>query len=149
MGGFRSQLFLALADHGKYLAQRSSPTTPGMKKNYYNKKSQLSKMLFMEADIITFIKIGHLRLEGHICRMDPSSLTFRIFNKVPSGTRTKGRPKLRQTDCVEADFRGLRITNWKPAAKQTLEWKKFLKKGRKRTKLEIFIEQLIGPNPFC
>ncbi|GFS98782.1 hypothetical protein TNCV_753921 [Trichonephila clavipes] len=48
-----------------------------------------------EADVIKSIKMGRLRFAGHICRMDPSSLMFRIFNYKPTGIKTRGRPKLR------------------------------------------------------
>ncbi|GFS51257.1 hypothetical protein TNCV_3533311 [Trichonephila clavipes] len=47
--------------------------------------------------------MGRLRFTGHICRKDPSSLTFRIFNYKPIETRTRARPKLRWADCVEDD----------------------------------------------
>ncbi|GIY91788.1 hypothetical protein CEXT_187071 [Caerostris extrusa] len=52
-----------------------------------------------------------------------------IFNYVPFETRTRGRPKLRWTDCVEADVKVLRVTNWKTVAKQRLEWKKVIGKA--------------------
>ncbi|GIX88331.1 hypothetical protein CEXT_759361 [Caerostris extrusa] len=45
-----------------------------------------------------------MRFAAHICRMDPSSFTFRIFNYILFGTRTRGMPKLRWADCVKADF---------------------------------------------
>ncbi|GIY73649.1 hypothetical protein CEXT_743291 [Caerostris extrusa] len=64
--------------------------------------------VFKEADIIKFI---FMRFVGRICQIDTSSLTFGIFNYIPFGTRTKDRPKLKWTDCVEAVFRVLRVTN--------------------------------------
>ncbi|GFV67967.1 transposable element Tcb1 transposase [Trichonephila clavipes] len=63
--------------------------------------------VFKEADVIETIKTDRLRFGGHICRMDPSSLTFRIFNYKSIGTKTKGRPKLRWADCVEDGFKVL------------------------------------------
>ncbi|GFY17427.1 hypothetical protein TNCV_658401 [Trichonephila clavipes] len=60
---------------------------------------------------IKSIKIGRLRFASHIYRMEPSSLTFGIFNFKPIGTRTRGWPKLRWDDCVEDDFKVLRVTN--------------------------------------
>ncbi|GIX94386.1 hypothetical protein CEXT_756671 [Caerostris extrusa] len=57
--------------------------------------------------------------------MDPLSPTFKIINYIPFGTRTRGCLKLRWTDCVEVEFKVLRVTNWKTVAKQRSEWKKF------------------------
>ncbi|GFV24399.1 hypothetical protein TNCV_2005821 [Trichonephila clavipes] len=54
-----------------------------------------------EADVIKSIKIGSLR--------------------------TKGRSKSRWADCVEDDFKVLRVTNWKTVAKRRSEWKRVLK----------------------
>lgn len=85
--------------------------------------------LFKDSDIIKFIKIGRLRYAGHICRMDPSSLTYRIFNHKPIGTRKRGRPKLRWTDCVEEDLKILGVKNWKTTAMRRSEWGKVLRKA--------------------
>ncbi|GFW45236.1 hypothetical protein TNCV_4733441 [Trichonephila clavipes] len=52
-----------------------------------------------------------------------------IFNYKPIGTRTRGRPKLRWADCVENDFKVLRLTNWTTVAKRRLEWKRVLEKA--------------------
>ncbi|GFX69923.1 hypothetical protein TNCV_2079031 [Trichonephila clavipes] len=82
--------------------------------------------IFKEKDVIKSIKIGSLRFAGHICCMNPSSLTFRIFNYKPIGIRTRGRPKLRWAGCVEDYFKVLRVTNWRTAAKRRLEWKRVL-----------------------
>ncbi|GIY07794.1 hypothetical protein CEXT_755641 [Caerostris extrusa] len=50
-----------------------------------------------------------MEFDGHICRIDPSSLTFRMFNYIPFGIRTRGRPKLRWTECVDEDLKVLRV----------------------------------------
>ncbi|GFX43322.1 hypothetical protein TNCV_2390301 [Trichonephila clavipes] len=60
------------------------------------------------SNVIESIKIGRLKFASHICRMDPSSLTFRIFNYKPIGTRTDSRPKLRWADCVEDDSKSFK-----------------------------------------
>ncbi|GFX19230.1 hypothetical protein TNCV_3013741 [Trichonephila clavipes] len=78
---------------------------------------------FKEADVIKSIKIGRLMFAGHTCRMNPSSLTFRIFNYSPIGTKTRGKPKLRWADCEGDDLKVLRMTNWRT------EWKKILEKA--------------------
>ncbi|GFU92270.1 hypothetical protein TNCV_1338511 [Trichonephila clavipes] len=64
--------------------------------------------------------------------MDPTFLTFRIFNYKPIGTETrlqKALTKLIWADCVEDDFKILRVTNWVTVAKRRLEWKRFLEKA--------------------
>ncbi|GFW85955.1 hypothetical protein TNCV_1967631 [Trichonephila clavipes] len=72
---------------------------------------------------IKSIKIGRLRFAGHFCGVDPS------INYRPFGTRTRGRPKLRWADCVEDNFKVLRVTNWRTVAKRRLEWKRILEKA--------------------
>ncbi|GIY21371.1 hypothetical protein CEXT_592201 [Caerostris extrusa] len=52
-----------------------------------------------------------MRFAGYIYRMDPSSFTLYTF-----GTRTRDWVRLRRTDCVEADFKILRLTNWETVA---------------------------------
>ncbi|GFY15386.1 hypothetical protein TNCV_1571971 [Trichonephila clavipes] len=85
-----------------------------------NDKFELHKV-FKEANVLKSIKLSQLRYACDICRIDPSSSTFRICNYKPIGTR--GRPKLRWTDCVEDAFKVLKVTNRKTAPKRRLEWK--------------------------
>lgn len=85
--------------------------------------------LFKEANIVNYIKICRLRFAGHVCRMDPSSLTSRIFNYKPISNRSRGRPKLRWTDCVEEDFNVLKVTNWRTVASQRTRWRNVLRKA--------------------
>ncbi|GFY11550.1 hypothetical protein TNCV_4230191 [Trichonephila clavipes] len=72
---------------------------------------RLTEVLRQESNVIKYIKIGSLRFTGHICRTDTSCLTFRIFNYKPIGTRTRGRHKLRWADCVEDDFKVLKVAS--------------------------------------
>ncbi|GFX50660.1 hypothetical protein TNCV_2722461 [Trichonephila clavipes] len=72
--------------------------------------------------------MGRLRFSGHICRMNFTSLMFRILNYKPIGVRTRVRPKLRWADCVE-DFIVLKVTKWRTVAKQRSEWKRVLGSG--------------------
>ncbi|GFS89112.1 hypothetical protein TNCV_1258641 [Trichonephila clavipes] len=76
-----------------------------------------------------FIKIGRLRFVGHICHMDSSSLTFRINSYKTIEIRTGGRLKLRWVDCVEDDFKVLRVTNWRTATMWRSEWKRVFGKA--------------------
>ncbi|GFW69507.1 hypothetical protein TNCV_488531 [Trichonephila clavipes] len=64
--------------------------------------------------------MGHLRFAGHICRMDPSSFRFRIFNYKPIQTRTRDGPKFRWANCVGNDFKVLRVYRHYKAARGLL-----------------------------
>ncbi|GFW69411.1 uncharacterized protein TNCV_487601 [Trichonephila clavipes] len=72
---------------------------------------------------------SRLRLAGHICRMDPPSLAYRISNYKLIGTRTRGRSNLRWADSVEDDLKILRVTNWRTVAKRRSEWNRVLEKA--------------------
>ncbi|GFX29763.1 hypothetical protein TNCV_4748921 [Trichonephila clavipes] len=61
----------------------------------------------------------------YIYRLDPSSLTFRVFNYKPIGTRTRNMLKLRWADCVVDDFKVLTVTNWRTVAKVEIETRGF------------------------
>ncbi|GIX94191.1 hypothetical protein CEXT_51781 [Caerostris extrusa] len=69
-------------------------------------------------DIIKFITIVRLRFANHISRMDPSFLTFKIFNFISIVIRIRGRPKLRWTNCMEEDFKMSGVANWRTIARQ-------------------------------
>lgn len=85
--------------------------------------------LYREADIVNYTKVNRMKFAGHLCRLNPSSLTSRVFLFKPIGTRTRGRPKLRWMDCVNEDFKKLRVTNWISLSKKRSEWRKILKKA--------------------
>jgi hypothetical protein len=98
----------------------------GTWRHRYN--SELYKM-YSEADIINYIKVNRMKFAGHLCRMNPDSLTSRVFHYKPIGTRARGRPKLRWIDCVNEDFGTLKVRNWRSISKSRSEWKKILKKA--------------------
>jgi hypothetical protein len=47
----------------------------------------------------------------------------------PIDRRSRGRPKTRWKDCVEADLRGMKITNWKTRIEDKLAWKKIVERA--------------------
>ncbi len=49
----------------------------------------------MDIDEIKFIKLNRMGFAGHICRLDATSSTYRLFTHRLVGNRTSGRPKLR------------------------------------------------------
>jgi hypothetical protein len=44
----------------------------------------------------------------------------------PIDRRSRGRPKNRWKDDVEADLRAMKITNWRTRIEDKLPWKKFV-----------------------
>jgi hypothetical protein len=44
----------------------------------------------------------------------------------PIDRRSRGRPKTRWKDDVEADLRAVKITNWKTSIEDKLAWKKIV-----------------------
>ena len=50
--------------------------------------------LYKENDIVTYIKINHLRWAGHVIRMEVQSPARRVLVAVVEGRRQRERPKL-------------------------------------------------------
>ena len=91
--------------------------------------SKLYKSL-KEPDIVKYITIQRIKWVGHLCRMAESRTTKKIFSARPFGTRKRGRPKLRWLDCVEKDFKILRVTNWRSLARDRRAWNSVLRKAK-------------------
>ena len=85
--------------------------------------------LYKESDIVTYIKINHLRWAGHIIRLEEQSPARRVLVAVVEGRRQMGRPKLRWEDSVMDDARKLGERNWRNAARNRNSWQKLLKKA--------------------
>ncbi|GFW75318.1 hypothetical protein TNCV_4189721 [Trichonephila clavipes] len=85
--------------------------------------------------------MGYLRFAGHICHMDPLSLTFRIFHYKLIRNRTRDRPILRWADCVEDDFKVLRVTDWKTVAKQEIRMEESSGEGLGPPRAVVSIEE--------
>jgi hypothetical protein len=52
--------------------------------------------LYVEPDLVKYIKINRQKWAGHVMRMhNNNNITKRIFNTRPEGKRRTGRPKLR------------------------------------------------------
>jgi hypothetical protein len=48
----------------------------------------------------------------------------------PFDRRSRGRPKARWKDDVEADLRAMKITNWRTRIEDKLAWKKIVKQAK-------------------
>ena len=88
------------------------------------------QMLYQEADLVRFIKVGRLRWAGHVARMTDDQIPKKLLNEQIHGTRPVGRPKLRWADGVAADARSiLGIRNWKAAALNRDDWWRLLREA--------------------
>ena len=86
--------------------------------------------LYKEPDIIKFIKIQRMKWAGHVLRMEEGRTTKRIFQARPTGSRKRGRPKLRWEDCLENDFRALNVRQWRTVAPRRRAWRDLLEKAK-------------------
>jgi hypothetical protein len=48
----------------------------------------------------------------------------------PIDRRSRGRPKTRWKDDVEADLRAMKITNWRTKIEDKLAWKKIVEQAK-------------------
>jgi hypothetical protein len=48
----------------------------------------------------------------------------------PIDRRSRGRPKTRWKDAVEADPRAMKITNWRTGIEDKLAWKKIVEQAK-------------------
>jgi hypothetical protein len=52
-----------------------------------------------------------------------------IMKWIPIGRRSRGRPKTRWKDDVEADLRAMKITFWRTRLEDKLAWKKIVEQA--------------------
>jgi hypothetical protein len=86
--------------------------------------------MFNEPNIVNYIKVKRLAWAGHFVRMNSDRTVKKIFDSIPDGARSAGRPKYRWEDGVDQDMRILEVKNWKKVALNRDEWAKILKKAR-------------------
>jgi hypothetical protein len=53
-----------------------------------------------------------------------------IMNWNPIGRRSRGRPKTRWKDDVEADLHAMKITNWRTRIEDKLAWKNIVEQAK-------------------
>jgi hypothetical protein len=83
---------------------------PKCEQGVYRIRSNLEiQNLCKSPDIVTEIKVGRLKLLGHVIGMEDTRLRKMVFNAKPEGRRGLGRPRLRWLDDVEADIKVLGI----------------------------------------
>jgi hypothetical protein len=83
-----------------------------------------------EENIFRFIKSQRLAWCGNVNRMDDNKSVKAIMTWNTIDRRSRGRPKTRWKDDVEADVRAMKITNLKTSVKDKLAWKKIVEQAK-------------------
>jgi hypothetical protein len=83
---------------------------------------------FNKSNIGNYTKVKRLAWAGHWMHMN-NDRALKIFNTIPDGVRSVGRPKMRWKDGVDQDMKILEVKNWKKVALDRDEWAKLLKKA--------------------
>jgi len=87
------------------------------------------RQLFGELDIVTEIKKGRLRWLGHVERTSEERVVKTLYQNIPEGSRSVGRPRLRWMDTVREDLRRMGVTNWRICAHRRDDWKMVVKEA--------------------
>jgi hypothetical protein len=64
-------------------------------------------------DVLSFVTILQCNWTGHVNTVDSKRKVIQVFNNNPQGSRLRVRQKNGWWNCVEADFNGCKIKNWK------------------------------------
>jgi hypothetical protein len=86
--------------------------------------------LIKEENIVRFIKSQRLACYGHVNTMEDTKNVKAIIQWNPFDRRSRGRPKTRRKDDVEADLRAVKITNWRTRLEDKLAWKKIVEQAK-------------------
>ena len=81
-------------------------------------------------NIVRFIKSQRLAWYGHVNRMEDNKNVKAIMKWNPTDRRSRGRPKTRWKDDVEAGLRAMKITKWKTSVEDKLAWKQIVEQGK-------------------
>ncbi|KAI5715018.1 hypothetical protein M8J77_009060 [Diaphorina citri] len=74
------------------------------------KKNKEIRELFNEPDIVANIRCRRMRWTGHVLRRDDESLIKSVWEGELTGTRRRGRPKLRWKDQIKRDMAKINTT---------------------------------------
>lgn len=87
--------------------------------------------LYKSPDIVRYVKILKLKWAGHLTRMEETRAPKRIYKAQFEGRRTRGRPRQRWRDNVEADAREvLGIRSWERIAKEREDWRNRIRQAQ-------------------
>ena len=94
--------------------------------------NQEIEALMKEENTVRFIKSQRLAWHGHVNRMEDNKNVKAIMKWNPTDRRSRGRPKTRWKDDVEADLRAMKITNWRTRIEDKLACKKTAEQAKTR-----------------
>jgi hypothetical protein len=83
-----------------------------------------------EKNTVRFIKSQRLAWYGHVTRKEDNKHVKAIMKWNPIDRRSRGRPKTRWKDDVEANLRAMEITKWKTSIEDNLAWKKIVEQAK-------------------
>ena len=86
--------------------------------------------LIKEENMVRFIKSQILAWCGHVNWMEDNKNVKAIMKWNPIDRRSRGRPKTRWKDDVEADLRAMKIMNWRTRIEDKLAWKKNVEQAK-------------------
>jgi hypothetical protein len=92
--------------------------------------NQEIEALIKEENVVRFIKSQRLAWYGHVNRMEDNKSVKAIMKCNPIDRRSRGRPKTRWKDDVEADLRAMKITNWRIKIENKLTWKMMVEQAK-------------------
>ena len=67
---------------------------------------------------------------GHIQRMDQATLTGKLLDWRPMGTRLIVRPRQRWQEDVMEDLKKMKVKNWKETAKERRTWRDLAERAK-------------------
>jgi hypothetical protein len=92
--------------------------------------NQEIEALMKEENIVRFIKSQRLAWYGHVKRMKDNKNVKAKIKWNPTDRRSRGRPKTRWKNDVEADLRAMKITNRKISTEDKPAWKKIFEEAK-------------------
>jgi hypothetical protein len=95
-----------------------------------NKNKPRNRNTYERRKLVRFIKSRRLAWYGHVNRMEDNKNVKAIMKWNPIDRKSRGRPKTRRKDDVEADLRAMKITNWKTNVEDKLAWKKIVEQAK-------------------
>ncbi|KAI5732183.1 hypothetical protein M8J77_022872 [Diaphorina citri] len=94
------------------------------------KKNKEIRDLFNEPDIVANMRCRRMRWMGHVLRRDDESLIKSVWEGELTGTRRRGRPKLRWKDQIKRDM--AKINSTEEDAQDRTVWR-----GKKSSRLQM------------
>jgi hypothetical protein len=94
-----------------------------------SKKKPMNRSTYQRRKHNSIYKISEINIYGHVNRMEDNKNVKATVKWNPTDRRSRGRPKTRWKDDVEADLRAV-ITSWKTSTEDKLAWKKIVEQAK-------------------